>query len=129
MPRSSRVVLALFVSAAVCVAQTPPTAEQQDLLNQLKAAQDRKNEQATENGKLKKQVADLQKMAADQADRISTLENRAYYLREHYAAWEQFLDQNPALRAMWLSFFSNAGIADRATDLLGDGRWPFAVDG
>ena len=127
MPRPTRVAIALFATAAAAIAQTP-NPEQQDLLNQLRAAQDRKNELATENNKLRKQLTDLEKKAAEQADQLSTLDNRAYYLREHYAAWEQFLDNNPAVRSMWLAFFSNAATAERATDLLGDGRWPFAVE-
>ncbi|HEX8323147.1 MAG TPA: hypothetical protein VF595_04460 [Tepidisphaeraceae bacterium] len=127
MPRPTRVAIALFATAAAAIAQAP-NPEQQDLLNQLRAAQDRKNELATENNKLRKQLTDLEKKVAEQSDQLSTLDNRAYYLREHYAAWEQFLDNNPAVRSMWLAFFSNAAAAERATDLLGDGRWPFAVE-
>ena len=71
-------------------------------------------------------MADEQKQSAE---KMAMLQGRAYYLREHYAAWQQFIDQNPMVRTMWSAYFEHADTADRVTELLGDGRWPFAVEG
>ncbi|MDB5327132.1 MAG: hypothetical protein JWM57_2701 [Phycisphaerales bacterium] len=130
MNRPLCIALLLAGLAASARAQSAPTAEQyQDALNQLKAAQDRKNELATENQKLRQQIADQDKKSTQQAERMSTLENRAYYLREHYAAWQQFIEQNAAVRVMWTAYFSNADAGERVRDLLGDGHWPFSIEG
>ena len=129
LPRPLRPLCILFVVAAVAPAQTPSVEEVQDLRNQLKAAQDRKNELATENSKLKQQVAAVETKAADQAEKLTASESRSYYLRQHYAAWQQFLDDNPALRQAWITyFFVEDNPNDRAADLLGDRQWPFLID-
>lgn len=130
MNRPFRIAILLAVLSAAAPAQSPPTSEQyQDALNQLKAAQDRKNELATENQKLRQQIADAEKKSTQQAEQINNLENRAYYLREHYAAWQQFIDQNAAVRVMWNAYFANAESNNRIRDVLGDGQWPFSIDG
>jgi predicted nuclease with TOPRIM domain len=120
----------LAALSATAPAQSPPTAEQyQDALNQLKAAQDRKNELATENGKLRQQIAEAEKKSTQLTEQINNLENRAYYLREHYAAWQQFIEQNSAIRVMWSAYFANAEANNRIRDILGDGHWPFSIQG
>lgn len=129
VPRPYRPLCILLALAAVAHGQTPSAEEVQDLRNQLKAAQDRKNQLATENGKLKEQVAALDKKVADQAEKLTASESRSYYLRQHYAAWQQFLDDNPALRQAWITyFFVESGPTDRTADLLGDRQWPFTID-
>jgi TolA-binding protein len=111
-----------------------PSAEQlqkqlDDANSQLKSAQDRKNELAQENQKLQKQLEDLRARSEQTRQRLETIENRAYYMREHYAAWQLFVEANPALRAMWVAHFNGEGRAPgRAAELLGDGRWPFGIE-
>ena len=117
---------------AAAVAQNQPTAEQlqseiTDARKQLAAAQDRKNELAAENEKLRKKVADAEKRLQERTDQLDTLKNRSLYLRQHYDAWQQFIEQNPALRAMWFAYFANDGLKDSITELLGDGKWPFSL--
>lgn len=130
-PVSMFVTLGLAVSVAM--AQNEPTAEQlqrslDEAQAQLKQAQDRKNELATENQKLQKKLAETEQQLKSTREDLETLENRAYFLREHYAAWQEFLALNQAIRAMWLGYFNGAGAPSlTVTDILGDGQWPFSV--
>lgn len=131
MIRRVCMVVALGLSATVALAQNEPTAEQlqrslDEAQVQLKQAQDRKNELATENQKLQKKLAETEHQLKSTREELETLENRAYFLREHYAAWQEFLALNQAIRAMWLGYFNNAGAPSfSVTDVLGDGQWPF----
>ena len=112
------VCLTVLLSPLALLAQTPgPSAELQDALNQLKARQDRISEQATEIQKLRDRIAELEK----------TTPEPEVGLRAHYAAWQQFIDANPRIRAMWLAFFQTPAAAERARELLGDRQWPFSV--
>jgi regulator of replication initiation timing len=100
-----------------------------DANSQLKSAQDRKNELAQENQKLQKQLNDLRAEKDQLRQQLQTIENRAYYMREHYAAWQLFVEANPALRSMWVAYFTNPDrVPNRAADLLGSGQWPFTVE-
>src|SRR5450432_3907409 len=63
----------------------------QDTLAQLRSAQDRKNELATENEKLTAHVADLEKQLADANRRAAKLSEDTFRLRSYYAAWQVFM--------------------------------------
>src|SRR5262245_46748882 len=63
----------------------------QDALVQLKAAQDRKNELATENEKLTARIADLEKQNEELRRAAATFAEQTWKLRMHSAAWESFL--------------------------------------
>ncbi len=130
----TRVGFCLMLCAATAVAQNQPTEEQlqrayDEALVQLKAAQDRKNELALENQKIRKQLTDLEAEKQQLQEQNQTLENRSYFLREHYAAWRAFLDTNPSVDAMWSTYFNGTVPIFRLSDILGDGRWPFSVEG
>ena len=85
-----------------------------DALVQLKAAQERKNQLAADNEKLAGQLSELQKQVdrmkgemeqfkrteADQA-------NQTFFLRSHYAAWQNFISRYPDLQGRWKAFFQN----------------------
>ncbi len=125
---------AVGVCASLAVAQNSPSAEQlQKQLDetnaQLRAAQDRKNELALENQKLQKRLTDTEQQTQAVREELDTLEYRAYFLREHYAAWQEFLEVNPPVKAMWSAFFNSVTTRHSLTDLLGDGHWPFSVEG
>ncbi|MGC4032964.1 MAG: hypothetical protein QM754_14750 [Tepidisphaeraceae bacterium] len=113
----------------MAVAQNPTEDQLQDLRNQLKRLQDGKNELATENAKLRQQIADKDKKLTEQSAQIDSLQNRAYYLREFYAVWTEFLEMNPNVRSMWSAYSFSAEAVDRATQLLGDRSWPFLIEG
>lgn len=132
----NRLGIAMFVlmtSTSIASAQNTPSIEQlqksyDEAMVQLKAAQDRKNELALENQKLTRRLAELEQQGADVKLKLEALENRAYFLREHYAAWHDFLRLNPPIAAMWSTFFNSSGNPRSMTDLLGDGNWPFSVE-
>lgn len=86
-----------------------------DALVQLKAAQDRKNELATENEKLHAQIAQLQQQRDDALSRLADarreaaeLAKQTWYLRAHHAAWEAFIAHRPRLKGQWDAFFNQA---------------------
>ena len=79
-----------------------------DALSQLKAAQDRKNELATENEKLKAQVAAIQKEADECHRAAAAFAEQTYILRSQSAAWNIFLDRYPRLKTQWDLFLSAA---------------------
>jgi hypothetical protein len=118
-PRLARTLLAVvflagsFVSSphssAVAQDQNNPEVlrkELADALAQLKAAQDRKNELATENDKLKAQIAAMQKDVDEVRRAQATWAEQSYFLRAQQAAWNDFLERYPRLRAEWEMFLA-----------------------
>src|SRR5687767_13747814 len=103
-----------------------------DALAQLKAAQDRKNELATQNEQLTAKVAELQKQL-DQARgdmlelRRQDAENaeKSFYLRSHHAAWQTFVGRYPELKARWKQFLEKDVLAtgNELPEFL-DPMWP-----
>jgi septal ring factor EnvC (AmiA/AmiB activator) len=106
----------LFVTAPLARAADTPTPDQlkkmyDEVLVQLKNAQDRKNELAKENEGLKAkteemgrdlataqaQVQDLKRDLADNAE-------KDFYLRAYHAAWLTFLSRYPDLQVRWNLF-------------------------
>jgi predicted nuclease with TOPRIM domain len=103
-----------------------------DALTQLKAAQDRKNELATQNEQLTAKVGELQKQL-DQA-RSEMLElkrqdadnaEKSFYLRSHHAAWQTFVERYPELKMRWKQFLEKDVLAanNELPELL-DPTWP-----
>src|SRR4051812_18390600 len=98
-----------LIGTSAIAAQDPGTPEElnrklNDTLVQLKAAQDRKNELATENEKLSARVAELEKQAAESARREASWSEQTYRLRVHYSAWQSFLRRYPQLLEKWKLF-------------------------
>jgi predicted nuclease with TOPRIM domain len=113
-------------------AQNQPGVEQlqtmyQDALNQLKDAQNRKNELAIRNQELQQKLADAESQRDALNERLMSMETTVYYLREHYSAWQEFIDQNSTLRVMWFTYFTSGELTNNFEKLLGDGKWPFDV--
>ena len=108
----------ILLSSAVCFGQDKPTYEQlekahQDTLTQLKNAQDRRNQLATENEQLQAKAVDLQKdldaahaELADLRRQEATWAEQTFFLRSMYAAWQDFLMRYPRLRAEWEAFLA-----------------------
>ena len=103
-------VLCLLLSTAAR-GQEPPKLEElqkmySDAIEQLKAAQDRKNELASENEKLIARVAELERQLADRDRQIAAFAEKTWYWRSHYAAWETFIERYPKLAEQWRAFLS-----------------------
>jgi chromosome segregation ATPase len=78
---------------------------------ELKTAQDRKAELAMQNEKLSGRVAELEKTNQAQAAQLEELKRKAagfadrtLFLSTQYAAWQQFLNANPAVKRQWVIF-------------------------
>ena len=89
-----------------------------DALAQLKAAQDRKNELATQNEQLTAKVAELQKQLDQSRSEMLELKRRdaenaekSFYLRSHHAAWQTFIERYPELKARWTQFLEKDVLA------------------
>jgi len=78
-----------------------------DALNQLKAAQDRKNELATENEKLKQKLAEQDQQIAELRRQTTEFAARTWQFRSQLAAWEAFLQRYPNLLNRWKVFLAN----------------------
>jgi predicted nuclease with TOPRIM domain len=115
VPLSLLVWLVAPVQSGVAQNQPDP-AETQRLYNeaieQLKASQDRKNELAAENEKLKARIVELEKQLNDRAVDAAGFAERTWFLRSHYAAWERFLRDYPQLRERWRSFLTTDGLSE-----------------
>jgi predicted nuclease with TOPRIM domain len=106
----------VVATAGLTQAQDQPNPEElnrkyQDALTQLKAAQDRKNELATENEKLTARVAELEKQIEQAKRESATFAEQTYQLRVQYAAWQSFLQIHPAMLARWRLFLESSPLA------------------
>jgi Skp family chaperone for outer membrane proteins len=107
-----------------------------DTLIQLKEAQNRKAELATENEKLTARVADLEKQLSTQTAQLdesrrqaSALADRTLFLRSHYAAWEQFIAAYPGIKAQWEMFMRTVAWASAPQPgIFMDPEWPISME-
>jgi predicted nuclease with TOPRIM domain len=133
-------VIAIALTAGFCYAQDAANPEQlkklyDDALAQLKAAQDRKNELATQNEQLAAKVADLQKQLDAARGEMLELKRqdaenaeKSFYLRSHHAAWQTFVDRYPELKARWKQFLDRDVLAaGNELPTLMDPDWPLTV--
>ena len=130
--RSVTCFLMVLILATAALADT---SKPDDTLAQLKAAQDRKAELATENGKLLAQVAELQKQLQVQGAQLDELKrqaaiiaDRTFFLSSHYAAWTQFISANPAIKMQWELFLRMVVTGSTPqTPLFMDPDWPLSA--
>ena len=119
------VVTALALTGGLCgpgpsaLAQDGSNPEQlkklyDDALAQLKAAQDRKNELATQNEQLTAKLAALQKEVDGLRTEMVELKRRdaesaeqTFHLRSYHAAWTTFIDRYPELKVKWTRFLKS----------------------
>ncbi len=120
------------VLAGLCAAfrqEAPNAAELKkmydDAIAQLRTAQDRKNALATENEKLQKQLAELQRRCAPLEARNAELERsaadyaeRTYEMRSTHAAWREFIARNPDAAARWNAYLRVGSNESVSADLL-----------
>ncbi len=104
--------LATLVSspAAVLAQETPEQMKKayEAAQEQLKAAQERKNQLAAENETLKANIADLQKQLASAHARMEDMKRvdadhaeQSFILRSHYVAWKSFVKTYPEVLSRW----------------------------
>jgi septal ring factor EnvC (AmiA/AmiB activator) len=116
----------------------------QNTLSQLHDEQDRKRELSTEkakveaeNERLTTQLAGLQKDLKELIAENSRLggpladnPDRNAILRDHYAAWQQFMDSNPLIKMQWDLFIErNSAFAPNLETPYLDPDWPLSARG
>ena len=129
--------VALAAGATIALAQDANNPEQlkklyDDALAQLKAAQDRKNELATQNEQLTAKVAELQKQLDQARGEMLELKRqdaenaeKSFYLRSHHAAWQTFIERYPELKSRWKQFLEKDVLAaNNELPKLLDPEWP-----
>ena len=129
--------VALAAGTTLALAQDANNPEQlkklyDDALAQLKAAQDRKNELATQNEQLTAKVAELQKQLDQARGEMLELKRqdaenaeKSFYLRSHHAAWLSFIDRYPELKSRWKQFLEKDLLAaNNELPKLVDPEWP-----
>ena len=107
----------------------------QGTLAQLKEAQERKTQLAAENEQLKLKVAELEKQvqtakvqSADLQKRADSFAEKTFFLRTHYAAWQEFLHRYPRLQIRWRVFLENDMLTPRNDlPLFVDPEWPWSA--
>jgi DNA repair exonuclease SbcCD ATPase subunit len=133
-------VLLIVFSAQPLLAQEEPKPEQlrkqlDDALANLKSAQDRKNELAGENDKLKERLADLEKQLAAAQERLQSQQRdidefaeKTFFFRARYAAFEEFIAHIPGLAPRWNAFLQNTflNIPHDLPELF-DRAWPVSA--
>jgi septal ring factor EnvC (AmiA/AmiB activator) len=124
MRKTLTLAIVLVMTCSVCVADDPPKPEvlqqmYKDTVAQLKDAQDRKNELASQNDKLLAQIKQLQKDLADRQAQIdaltqdrSDMARRTLTLRAWNAAWHVFMQNDIELRSRWNVFLDQTLASD-----------------
>jgi predicted nuclease with TOPRIM domain len=99
-----------------------------ELKAELSAAQERKTELSARVDELEKQnkaqaaqIEAMQKEAAGFAD-------RTLFLGAHFAAWEQFIEENPEIKYQWELFEEMTGLGNnpQQNPVLVDTDWPLS---
>ena len=129
----------LALTATSALAQGQPTQQQyEDALRQLQQSQDRKNQLADENAKLSEENTQLKARLGDLESSLRSAEasERIYFLRDHYAAWQTFMDRYPLLLGRFQSYLTATNRTPLSTASaewvaqpleLFDADWPFSA--
>ena len=107
------VAAAVFALKAPCaLAQDGLSSDQlrrmyDDAVVQLKTAQDRRNELARENEKLRSRIIQLEqveKQLQQVQAAVNKLADQTFQARSEHAAFQEFLTANPSIRIQWQAF-------------------------
>ena len=132
--------LVVVMLAATAPAQTvkpDDSKKYKDTLNELKAAQDRKAELATQNEKLAARVAELEKQLQAQSVQLDEMKRQAlafadqtFFLRSHYEAWKHFIAANRAVKMQWEIFVQAVASLNASPQpaIFMDPQWPLSVE-
>jgi hypothetical protein len=126
-------VAAMALSCGLVFAQDEPQADYKkmyaDALVQLKQAQERKNELALEKADVEKKLDSVQ-TKLDEANRVAAgYAGKTFFLRAHYAAWQEFVSHSPKIQQQWDIFLAGASESTTSptTQQLIDTDWPLSA--
>lgn len=128
------VLAALLAGPSAMALQDAPNPEQlrrmyDDALQQLRVAQDRKNELAQENERLMVRINELERQVKRMTALADEFHERTLFLRAHHAAWKRFVARDPELLLRWRLFLeSDADAVPGERIELFDPAWPMASD-
>ena len=147
-PRSVRRAIILLILAVLMIpnsvsrAEDEPKPEQlkqlyENTLSQLKSAQERKTQLAEENEQLKAKIAELEKQMKAVGDKNAEMKKqteafaeRSFFLRSHYAAWQEFIRRYPKMQIRWRVFLES-DLMTPQNDMRQyvDPDWPWSANG
>lgn len=131
MRRCSAIVFAsLLLMPAALSAQEELSSDQlrrmyDDALAQMRTAQDRRNELARENEKLRARIAQLEKELQMAQSQVTDISDGTFRARAEHAAINDFLDANPLIKRDWLAFLHQNLLASPDLRSMLDADWPF----
>jgi hypothetical protein len=101
-----------------------------DALVRMKDAQERKNALAAQLADVQKQL-DTTQAKLDEANRAAAdYARKTFFLRAHYAAWQEFIRHYPAIERQWEIFLAGgtrSTTAPSTTQELIDMEWPLSA--
>ncbi len=124
------VLVGLVLSPIAVLAQDDLTSDQlrrmyEDALSQLKSAQDRRSELARENENLRAQITELEQKVRELQEQLDTIADVTLRVRSERAAWDAFLEAEPAIRRIWLGFLHENTLPRLDYRTVLDSNWPF----
>ena len=126
-------VAAMALSCGLVFGQDEPQADYKkmyaDALVQLRQAQERKNELALQKADVEKKL-DAVQAKLDDANRLAaTYAGKTFFLRAHYAAWQEFISHSPKIEQQWDIFLAGASESTTSptTQQLIDTNWPLSA--
>lgn len=96
-----------------------------DAVVQLKNAQDRRNELAHENEKIRGRVAELEKQTTELQASLNKLADKTFQARSERAAFAEFLRENPPIQVQWQLFLEKTLPGNSIPGDVLDRQWPF----
>ena len=126
------VALALSMLPGLSLAQEGLSNEQlkrmyDDAVVQLKSAQDRRNDLARENEKLKGHIAQLEHELAAKQSALDTIADRTFQARSEWAAFTDFLASEPSIRVQWQLFLEHNLFPEPNLSDFIDCDWPLSA--
>ena len=123
------IALAIFCPATRVLAQEELSSDQLrrmyvDALTQLKTAQDRRNDLARENQKLRDRISLLEKALDKSETEAISIADKTFQARSQASLFQEFLKSNPYIRLQWQSFVEKNLLTAPDTKALLDPDWP-----
>ena len=126
------VALALSMLPGLSLAQEGLSNEQlkrmyDDAVVQLKSAQDRRNELARENEKLKARMAQLEHDLEARQAALNSIADHTFQARSEWAAFKDFLATDPSIRVQWQLFLEHNLFPEPDLGDIIDCDWPLSA--
>lgn len=127
--RAFAVVALLLLVPVFVVAQDQLTSEQlrrmyDDAVAQMRSAQDRRNELARENEKLRGRIQELEDKLATLQAQLTSITDSTFRARSESSTFSEFMQSNVDVRARWQAFLQKSLFTGPDPKQLLDPDWP-----